>query len=97
MARSVRFGKFKWDRTGYKALMDSGPVQAAIARPARAVLSAANGMLAADGYERDGFEVKPFEGKLTRGMVVRTKTDHARYSQAKHKTLTKALGQAKGA
>lgn len=95
MARgSVKFGKFKWSRAGYAALMNSGPVQAAIAQPARSVLSAANGMLAADGYERDGFEVKPFEGKLTRGMVVRTKTDHARYSQAKNFTLEKALGSA---
>lgn len=50
---------------------------------------AANGMLdKGDGYIYRGFEVKPMEGN---GYAVRTKTDHARHSQAKNKTLTKAF------
>ena len=48
------------------------------------------------GYEYEGHEVKDFQGKLARGRVVRTKTDQARYSEAKRKTLSKALGSAKG-
>ena len=34
--------------------------------------------------------------ELANGYVVRTKNDHARYAQAKRKTLSKAIGSAKG-
>lgn len=96
MGSTVKFGRFKADKAGYAALMNSGPVQGAVSRPARSVLSAANAALGKDGYRLPGFEVRPFQGKLAHGFVVRTKTDHARYSQAKRKTLTKALRAAKG-
>lgn len=57
---------------------------------AEACAERANGMLSAhDGYRYPGFEVVPME---MNGFVVRTKTDHARRSQAKNKTLTKAFG-----
>ena len=39
---------------------------------------------------------RAIDGILARGRVVRTKTDQARYSEAKRKTLSKALGAAKG-
>lgn len=93
---SVKFGKFKMSRAGYAALMDSPGVQGVIDRKARAVKSSADAGLSHGGYDYEGHEVKEFQGKLARGMVVRTKTDQARYSEAKCKTLSKALGAARG-
>lgn len=93
---SVKFGKFKMSRAGYAALMDSPGVQSVIDRKARAVKSSADAGLSHGGYDYEGHEVKEFHGKLARGRVVRTKTDQARYSEAKRKTLSKALGAARG-
>lgn len=93
---SVKFGKFKMSRAGYAALMDSPGIQGVIDRKARAVKSSADAGLSHGGYDYEGHEVKEFQGKLARGMVVRTKTDQARYSEAKRKTLSKALGAARG-
>lgn len=93
---SVKFGKFKMSRAGYAALMDSPGVQGVIERKARAVKSSADAGLSHGGYDYEGHEVKEFQGKLARGRVVRTKTDQARYSEAKRKTLSKALGAARG-
>lgn len=96
MASGVKFGKFKMSRAGYAALMDSPGVQGAIGRKAQAVKAAADAGLSDGGYALPGHEVKDFQGKLARGKVVRTKTDQARYSEAKRKTLSKALGAANG-
>lgn len=93
---SVKFGKFKMSRAGYVALMDSPGVQSAIERKAQAVKSSADAGLSHGGYDYEGHEVKEFQGKLARGRVVRTKTDQARYSEAKRKTLSKSLGAARG-
>lgn len=93
---SVKFGKFKMSRAGYAALMDSTGVQGVIERKAQAVKSSADAGLSHGGYDYEGHEVKDFQGKLARGRVVRTKTDQARYSEAKRKTLSKALGAARG-
>lgn len=83
---------FKRSRSGYADLMDGAAVQALVQRAADSIADAASSMLDQDeGYKYDDFEVKDFQGELARGRVVRTKTDHARYSQAKNKTLTKAL------
>lgn len=89
-------GNFKANRAGYAALMNSAQVQAVIDRKADAVKASADSALSEGGYEKEGHEVKDFEGVLARGRVVRTKTDQARYSEAKRKTLSKALGAAKG-
>lgn len=96
MGSGVRFGKFRMDRAGYEAVMDSAPVQADLERRAQAVRAAADAGLSPGGYSLPGHEVKDFRGKLARGRVVRTKTDQARYSEAKRKTLSKALGAARG-
>ena len=93
---SVKFGKFKMSRVGYAALMDSPGVQGVIERKAQAVKSSADAGLSHGGYDYEGHEVKEFQGKLARGRVVRTKTDQARYSEAKRKTLSKSLGAANG-
>lgn len=89
MAKGIRFVP---DMAGYAAIMNSADVQRSVADKANEVARAARSMLDQDeGYALDDFEVKDFRGKLADGKVVRTKTDHARYSQAKNKTLTKAL------
>ena len=89
-------GRFKWDRAGYAALMNSAQVQSLIGAKAEAVKAAADAGLSEGGYEYEGHEVNDFQGTLARGKVVRTKTDQARYSEAERKTLSKALGSAKG-
>ena len=96
MASAVKFGKFKWDRAGYARLMSTGAVDAVVAGKAQKVLAAADRGLGEDGYRLPGHEIKKYHGVLAPGYVVRTKTDHARYAQAKRKNLTKALGSAKG-
>lgn len=93
---SVKFGKFKMSRAGYAALMDSPGVQTVIEHKAQAVKSSADAGLSHGGYDYEGHEVKEFQGKLARGRVVRTKTDQARYSEAKRKTLSNSLGAARG-
>ena len=89
-------GRFKPNRAGYAALMGSAQVQAVIEGKADAVKAAADAGLSEGKYEYEGHEVKEIEGKLARGRVVRTKTDQARYSEATRKTLSKALGAARG-
>lgn len=89
-------GRFKPNRAGYAALMGSAQVQSLIDAKAEAVKAAADDGLSEGGYEYEGHEVKDFQGKLARGRVVRTNTDQARYSEAKCKTLSKALGSARG-
>lgn len=85
--------RFEWDRAGYAAVCDMGGVQSILQSKAEGVAESAKAMLDPDeGYHLEDFEVKEFTTKLgASGRVVRTKTDHARYSQAKNKTLTKAL------
>lgn len=89
-------GRFKPNRAGYAALMGSAQAQSLIDAKAEAVKAAADAGLSEGKYEYEGHEVNDFQGKLARGRVVRTKTDQARYSEAKHKTLSKALGAANG-
>ena len=96
MASTVKFGKFKHDKAGYADLMNSGAVQSMLRGKAERVLSAADRGLSEDGYELPGHELKEYRGKLADGYVVRTKTDHARYAQAKRKNLGKSLGYANG-
>ena len=96
MARAVKFGRFKADKAGYAALMDSAPVQALLRPKAEAVKRAADSGLPDDGYRYEGHELKEFQGTLAKGYLVRTKTDHARYAQARRKTLERALGAAGG-
>lgn len=93
---SVKFGKFKWNRSGYGALMSTSAVLGVLRPKAEAVKRSADASLSKDGYRYPGHVVEEYQGKLGRGFVVRTKTDHARYAQAKRKNLSKALGSAKG-
>lgn len=92
---SVKFGRFKWNRAGYAAMMNGGAVQGMLRAKAAAVKAAADADLSEGGYRYEGHEVRESPGALANGFSVRTKTDQARYSQAKRKTLKKALGAAK--
>lgn len=92
---NIKMGKFKPNRAGYAAVMNSGAVQSILDAKANAVKSAADGMLSDGGYRMEGHEVKDVQGKLANGKVVRTKTDQARYTNTKRNTLLKALGSAK--
>lgn len=84
--------RFKWDRAGYAEVMGYSDVQSMLDDCAEDVASRAQASLSQrEGYILEDYEVASFQGKLTQGRVVRTKTDHARYSQAKNKTLAKAL------
>lgn len=92
----ISIGKFVPNKAGYAEVMNSAAIQNELKRKAEAVKSTADSMLSEDGYALEGHEIKQFQGKLANGYVVRTKNDHARYAQAKRKTLTKAMGSAKG-
>lgn len=60
-------GRFKADRAGYAALMNSAPVQSMVERKAQAVKAAADAALSEGGYDFEGHEVKDFDGVLARG------------------------------
>lgn len=94
----VKFGKFKPNRAGYAELMNQGGVQSLLESKAQAVKSSADAMVLPDKWSRpynyEPHELKQIDGKLARGYVVRTKTDHARLANAKRNTLLKALGSA---
>jgi hypothetical protein len=90
MASSVRVVP---NKAGYMSVLGSSGVQGEVESMAEAIRDAATGMLDPDeGYREEDFEVKPFQGVITTGFVVRTNTDHARASQNKNNTLLKALG-----
>lgn len=90
---NVTFDSFKWDRAGYAAVQDSPAVQGMLDSAARNVKAAADAGLSEGGYDLQGHEVREVQGHLAKGRIVRTKTDQARYTQAKRKTLAKALGR----
>ena len=56
-------GRFKPNRAGYAALMNSAQVQAVIEGKADAVKAAADSALSDGGYRYEGHEVKEIEGK----------------------------------
>lgn len=87
----AKIGKFKMRRSGYIALMNSAGVQGQLEKKANRIKSSANAKLSPDGYRFEGHETKPIKGKMANGYLVRTKTNHARYSNAKNNTLLKSL------
>lgn len=95
MGSSAKFGKFKWSRPGYTKIMNSSGVQGELERKAQAVKHSADSLLSDGGYRYEGHEVNDVDGIMAKGKAVRTKTDQARSSNAKHNTLLKALGSAR--
>ncbi len=88
----VRLGSFRWSRAGYAEVMDSAPVQALVAAPARSVESACNASFEPKGGEGAGYETRAVQGRLAKGYVVKTATKHAYSSELKHNRLLGALG-----
>lgn len=78
---------------GYRDVLDSAGVQGLCRDLASQTADKAVSMMDPDeGYNYEDYVVGEFPIKTgSTGYFVRTKTDHARYSQAKNKTLTKAL------
>lgn len=92
---SLKWGKFKWDRAGYARCMNDESVQGIVKTVARNVRAAATSMLSADGHTVPGFTMSRFQGKLANGYSVKANSEHAKYSCAKNKTLTKAARSAR--
>lgn len=86
----VKFKKFKWDPSGYSQVKDGAPTQAILAAKAAQVKSSA------DAMSKGSHRVTQLRGSLDMGYFVAADDYEARYDQAKHKTLTKALGSAGG-
>ncbi len=78
---SVKFKKFKWNRNGYREVLNRSATQSLVSSPASKVLRSV-------GAE---YEMKQWEGKLAKGYLVRTATAKGRYSEAKTNALSKAL------
>lgn len=97
---SMKFNRFEYSRAGYAQVMNSAGCQAIVNQKASSVKNIADSMSISTrhmgGYTGiPEHEVKTYQGKLTTGRVVRTKSDRARYAQAIDKTLTKALNSAR--
>lgn len=89
MASNVRFVP----KSGAGRLMCELPgVGSETRRIANSIQSKANAMLSPDGYSLEGFQLVELE---MNGHVVRTKTDHARCSESRNKTLTKAFNSSR--
>lgn len=115
---SVKFGKFKANRTGYSAVKNSSAVQGMLRGKAERVRSQAVSMAGGNGevrgparkhpkdiiaypgseYRKPPFVMKPvvLPKKGDHAYIVATGTNHGRYSEAKHKALSKSLGAARG-
>lgn len=87
----VTLKRFKPDLSGYTQVKDSGGVQALLASRAARVEAAANAL------SRGAHETLHRRGKFDMGYVVKAADFESRLDQARHKTLTKALGSAGGA
>ena len=88
--------RFKADMDGYRELMNGGAVQSQLEGLAKTAQGVANSMLSPDwgkpSREPD-FEINHFTGKKfgANGVQVATNTEHAKRSENKNKTLTKAF------
>ena len=87
---------FKANMAGYRELMNSGPVQAEIKSYADAAASIADAALSpnwGDPPRDPSFTVKPVVGRVfgAKGYRVSTHTEHAKRSENRNKTLTKAF------
>ena len=91
-------GRFVPDFSGYRAVLDSGEMQGELDRIADRCETRANQLIGKpEGYRLPDFESGEFTIKTgSSGRYIRTKTDHARYSQNRNKTLSKAFNYATG-
>ena len=90
---------FKWDRAGYAGLMNTDGVQNILESKALAVKASADAAVAghrAYGYGIEPHAVHQVNGKFAHGYSVSTRNSAAKYMQAKHNTLKKALDSVGG-
>lgn len=94
MARSMRLGavrvRFVARAASARTIMNSAGVQAALAERVNAVVSAADSM----GSARYAGNVQP--GRSRAHGIVYTPSHHAIASNARHNSLLRALGAARG-
>lgn len=97
MASGIRF---KPNYAGYRAVLNGSGCQAYVDKLAHEMADSASSNLSKDGTppREDHFEVVEYTGKKfgARGRLIATNTKHAKRSQAKNKTLTKAFKGMRG-
>lgn len=86
------FKDFKADLAGYAELMNGSGIQQILDNKANGIARRADANLSRGGYVVSGHTVKSFQGKLAKCKAVVTRTEQAKRSQAKRKTLTCAIG-----
>lgn len=92
MAR-FKLKNYHWNRPGYVEIMNGAGVQGELDRVARAVKGRADALMPKNGYRTGAHAVMDATRlKMARGRLIYTRTNLAKYQQARHKTLTKALG-----
>lgn len=89
---SVKFGAFRWNRSGYAEVMASQAVQDMARRPAERIAAQCNSTFTPKGGEGDGYRAYQCKGRLARGWRVSTQTPHAHNSERRHNRLLKAMG-----
>lgn len=84
-------GTFKWERKGYKGVLNSGPVQGAVKGSALRISRAATSKLRPSGPTDRGYRVGKRKGRLANGSYVATNGPHARRAEAKRHPLQKSV------
>lgn len=87
----VRFGRFRWSRAGYQAVMNSAGVQSLVRQHAAQTQAAANASFTPRAGEGEGYVLKGIEGRLAKGYIVGTYGPHAAHHNARTNALLKAL------
>ena len=88
----VKISGFKPNLKGYAAVMNGSSCQGILKDHAERTKEAADGMVSDDGYtSAESHKIGTAHGKLSNGYYVRTYTHHAKYSNAAHNNLKKAL------
>lgn len=89
----AKFGAFRWNRSGYAAVMDDPAVQSLVRAPAEQMRDRLEA-----GYERERGEigspyvVKPVQGRLAKGFIVGTGTPGAMRRELRENAMLKELG-----
>ncbi len=90
--------EMEWNRAGLRALLNSEGIQKDLDKRAQAIAASAETKLDPKaGYTQiPDYDVQVSEGNICDLRVVIAVTNHARYSEAKNKTLSKSIDAGKG-
>lgn len=88
----------EWSKQGIRSLLNSEGIQKDLEARAQAIVSSAEMKLEPkQGYTRiPNYDVQTSKGKLCDLKVAIAVTNHANYSEAKNKTLSKSIDAGKG-